>query len=88
MFLQFGEYACSGYPPADGVTNNMTACAINDEYGQSGQSLPPVIITIDYGDGSGEQKWTREDPRDMWSHKYQLPGKYWVHASSKIIKSS
>lgn len=83
MFLQFGEYVCSGLPQ-NGVSNNITGCAIDDVYGGSGQSMPPVIITVDYGDGSGEQKWTRDDPRDLWSHKYQLPGKYWVHVSSKF----
>ena len=27
--------------------------------------------------------WTREDPRDLWTHKYQLPGRYWVSVSSR-----
>ena len=85
MLLQFGEYICTAMSGWTESPNNVSACAIQDVYGGSGQSMPPVIITVDYGDGSGEQKWTRDDPRDMWSHKYQLPGKYWVHVSSKKI---
>ena len=46
-------------------------------------SMPPVLITVDYGDGSGEQIWSREEPALLWTHKYQLPGRYWVHVSSK-----
>ena len=80
LVIEFGEYRCS----ATNTSNAETVCALKDtSASDTGQSLPPVVITVDFGDGSGEQYWTREDPRDLWTHKYQLPGKYWVHVNSK-----
>ena len=49
----------------------------------TGYSMPPVIITVDYGDGSGEQSWSRAAPANLWTHMYQLPGRYWVSVSSR-----
>lgn len=51
----------------------------------TGYSMPPVIITVDYGDGSGEQSWSRAAPANLWTHMYQLPGRYWVHVSSESL---
>ena len=80
LVIEFGEYRCS----STNSSNAETVCALKDtSASDTGQSLPPVVITVDFGDGSGEQYWTREDPRDLWTHKYQLPGKYWVHVNSK-----
>ena len=80
--VSFGEYVCK---PENGTGDNMHAiCGIKDNSGtRSGISMPPVRITVDYGDGSGEQIWSREEPALLWTHKYQLPGRYWVHVSSK-----
>ena len=56
MFLnvEIGEYRCSNQPKSPSP-NNETLCAISDMMGS--QSLPPVIITVDFGDGSGVQVW-------------------------------
>ena len=84
LVVEFGEYRCS----STNTTNAEAVCALKDtSASDTGQSLPPVVITVDFGDGSGEQYWTREDPRDLWTHNYQLPGKYWVHVNSKPASS-
>ena len=54
MIIEFGDYTCSkatGAVTMDG--NNETICALKDSFGN--QSMPPVNITVDFGDGSGEQ---------------------------------
>ena len=80
LVVEFGEYRCS----STNSSNAESVCALKDtSASDTGQSLPPVVITVDFGDGSGEQYWTRDDPRDLWTHNYQLPGKYWVHVNSK-----
>ena len=83
LVLEFGEYRCSSKDLR--FSNSETVCGLKDtSASDTGQSLPPVVITVDFGDGSGEQYWSRDDPRDLWTHKYQLPGKYWVHVNSRI----
>ena len=49
--VEMGEYKCSNVANSDG--NDWTKCAIADSAGN--QAMPPVEITVDYGDGSGEQ---------------------------------
>ena len=77
--VSFGEYVCKA---ENGTGDNMHALSgIKDNSGsRTGIS---VLITVDYGDGSGEQIWSREEPALLWKHKYQLPGRYWVHVSIK-----
>ena len=41
-------------------------------------------VTVNFGDGTGEQVWSREDPRHLWVHQYQMPGFYWVSVSSGL----
>ena len=84
LTVELGEYRCSSKVPSEGE-NDERSCALIDK--KQGQSKAPVRITIDFGDGSGQQLWTREDPRDLWVHQYQLPGRYWVHVSSKLISN-
>ena len=82
--VSFGEYVCKA---ENGTGDNMAAiCALKDSQGTRLQSMPPVLITVDYGDGSGEQIWSREAPALLWTHKYQLPGRYWVHVSSEYLE--
>ena len=89
LFIEVGEYRCSPVTSTSG--NDESQCALFDSQSSS-QARPPVVIMVNYGDGSGEQVrkvrgrvqvWTREDPRDLWTHKYQLPGRYWVSVSSR-----
>ena len=46
--------------------------------------FPKVNVTVNFGDGTGEQLWNREDPRHLWMHQYQMPGFYWVSVSSNL----
>ena len=39
-------------------------------------NLPPVNISVDYGDGSGVALWTRENRQDLWRHAYVRAGIY------------
>ena len=82
MFLsvEMGEYRCSNAVSRSG--NDERICALKDS--QEAQSKAPVRVTVDFGDGSGEQLWTREDPSNLWVHQYHLPGQYWVHVSSRL----
>ena len=58
-------------------------CAIKSNTG--GDTLPPLTIKVDFGDGSNEQIWTTEDPRNLWSHQYKMPGIYLIHVSCMLI---
>ena len=51
LSVELGEYKCSNRVHT-GV-NDHTKCAIMDSDGN--QAMPPVEITVDFGDGSGEQ---------------------------------
>ena len=46
--------------------------------------MPPVVVTVDFGDGSGEQKWDRDHPHDVWTHKYSKPGMYTIFVMCKL----
>ena len=50
-------------------------------------TTPKVNVSVNFGDGTGEQIWSREDPRHLWVHQYQTPGFYWVSVSSMDILS-
>jgi len=79
VVVEFGEYRCSSDSSGD---NDETICALKDlSSAKAGQSMAPIFLVIDYGDGSGQQFWHREDTKDLWSHQYQLPGRYWVMVS-------
>ena len=81
VVIEFGEYRCSSDSSGN---NDETICALKDlSSAETGQSMAPVFLVIDFGDGSGQQIWHREDTKDIWSHQYQLPGRYWVMVSGK-----
>jgi hypothetical protein len=79
LVVEVGEHRCSSTGSSANGENNEMLCAINNA---GAQVLPPVNITINFGDGTGEQLWTREDPRDLWTHMYQLPGRYTVSVAT------
>ena len=79
--MEFGHHRCSSTTSSPIGGNNEVLCAIKDAAG--GQSLPPVEIVVNFGDGTGEQRWSREDPRDLWVHQYQMPGFYWVSVAGR-----
>ena len=51
LSVELGEYKCSNRVHQG--KNDHTICAIKDSDGN--QAMPPVEITVDFGDGSGEQ---------------------------------
>ena len=79
LVIELGEYRCSSTSSGD---NDETLCALKDlSPANTGQSMPPVFLVVDFGDGSGQQFWHREDTKDLWTNQYQLPGRYWVMVS-------
>ena len=40
--------------------------------------LKYVFIQVDFGDGSGVSKWTRENSQDLWRHSYSQAGTYFI----------
>ena len=51
-------------------------------------SLLHVVMTLDYGDGSGLITWTQDDPRQMYSHMYSMPGSYVISATVRNVKDN
>ena len=52
MTVELGEYRCSNKPVSGPNDENLCALYTNSD---GSQALPPVTITVDFGDGSGEQ---------------------------------
>jgi hypothetical protein len=52
------------------------------------RELPPLNITVDYGDGSGSNMWQRTNKIVIWSHVYTRPGKFviGVHCKYRIAR--
>ena len=73
--VELGEYRCSSAP-------RQQECGLKNN---EGRSKPPVKIRVDFGDGSGEQVWSREDQKNLWGHQYRLPGMYLIHVSSMLL---
>jgi hypothetical protein len=72
LMVKIGQHSCNTFvncttAPAAGVRNctksasatTLFDCAYNGV-------LPPINVTVDFGDGSGAYKWTREDRQDVW----------------------
>ena len=66
------------------VTNPCLRWVISLTTGCQLFALFKVNVTVNFGDGTGEQVWSREDPRHLWVHQYQMPGFYWVSVSSGL----
>ena len=75
--------AISDGPPPTCTPTSATP-TITKDCAKDGE-MPPVVITVDFGDGSGEQKWDRDSPHDVWTHKYSQPGMYTIFVMSKLI---
>ena len=71
-----------GPPPT--CTPTSTAQTITKDCAKDGEK-PPVVATVDFGDGSGEQIWDRDSTHDVWTHKYSKPGMYTIFVMSKLI---
>ena len=83
---------CGSFKPCDGAvtegppptcTPTSATQSITKEGTKDGQ-MPPVVMTVDFGDGSGEQKWDRDSPHDVWTHKYSKPGMYTIFVMCKF----
>ena len=86
-----GEFNCSSFLPCDGdvtpgppPTCDKAAATATTPLAncQKDGVAPPVAITVDYGDGSGEQLWQRENVQDVWTHSYSQPGIYTIFVMS------
>ena len=73
MMLKFGVYECFHYP------GSSRRCEFEG-------NKPPVDIFIDYGDGSPIATWTKDQPKNIWRHKYSNPGNYVVTATGMYKK--
>ena len=92
IHVSIGEYKCGSFLPCDdaGVSEGppKTCTKADAPEGsaridcQNDGSTPPVEIIVDFGDGSGEQKWERENIQDVWTHSYSQPGIYTIFVMS------
>ena len=90
IHVDVGEYKCGSYLPCDGdpdpgpprtcATKACDSCAKKDC--KNDGNAPPVKIMVDFGDGSGESVWQRENVQDVWSHIYSEPGIYTIFVMS------
>ena len=69
--VSMGDYYCHAANP--------------DTCSSAAGNLPPVNITVDYGDGSGIAKWTRENTQDLWRHAYVRSGTYNIAIVGKSL---
>jgi hypothetical protein len=66
--------------------NSATRVTCGTGGGTSPTSLPippPLEITVNYGDGSGEATWTGTEPANVFQHMYSEPGMYNIVAKSE-----
>ena len=82
MECNSGTTISDGPPPT--CTPTSATPTITKDCAKDGE-MPPVVVTVDFGDGSGEQKWDRDSPHDVWTHKYSRPGMYTIFVMSKLI---
>ena len=91
IHVSIGEYNCGTFLPCAGDVTpgpppTCAKAAATDTSPtkdcQNDGSTPPVEIVVDFGDGSGEQKWERENIQDVWTHIYSQPGVYTIFVMS------
>ena len=91
IHVGIGEFNCGSFLPCDGdVTPGppptcakaaATDTTIKKDCKNDGVE-PPVKIVVDFGDGSGEQTWERENVQDVWTHTYSKPGIFTIFVMS------
>ena len=89
LHAAIGEYKCGSFLPCAGsVTDGppptctkATTSTIKKDCKNDGVA-PPVKIVVDFGDGSGEMSWERENVQDVWTHIYSEPGIYTIFVMS------
>ena len=88
IHVGLGEYNCGSYTGCDDVVKPGPPRTCTPASGtppidckRNGNS-PPVKIIVDYGDGSGESTWERENVQNVWTHTYSLPGIYTIYVMS------
>ena len=50
--------------------------------------IPPLEISVDYGDGSPIELWTKENPTYIWGHEYAYGGTYNIKVHGKYCTNS
>ena len=89
-----GNFTCSSYvacatAPSPGDTTCVpgTPTAIDVSMSECllppSDEVPPLEITVDYGDGSGSNKWTSDYKQKLWAHSYTVPGEYDIFVRSE-----
>ncbi len=80
MFVCTSFVACNdaGLPNATNCTTFSADVPTPDCAVPGTTELPPVTITVDYGDGSGPNTWSQGNKLVLWSHVYTRPGKFRV----------
>lgn len=90
-----GAFTCSLFldcnpPPAPEDTTCDTAAPNGDDDFRAECKLtngtndaPPLEIIVDYGDGSGSNKWTRDYKQRLWAHSYSHPGEFEIFVRSR-----
>ena len=79
--LNIGNYRCTGSRNDNGATEETgykCKCVIglNEDKFHEDTPMPPVNITVDYGDGSPSRLWTMENPSYVWGYEYSYGGTY------------
>ena len=74
-----GAFECTAY----GDIEDKIAC----KYGTTpyADEQPPLEISMDWGDGSGQQFWTPVRPYNIWKYQYTKPGTFNLYYRSKNI---
>ena len=53
-----------------------------------GDAVPPVIITMDYGDGSPVLQWSKENQINIFGHGYIRSGTYDLSLTGLLSKKT
>jgi len=73
--VQFGAHDCSAYKEQKDINCEPVGAT----------EIPPLMIKVDYGDGSGTSVWTQDEPINVFQHQYTIPGTYEIFFMSTHI---
>ena len=84
LYFDLGDYRCSGRK--GNVVDTAYKCKglgkptfnFHEDI-----PIPPLEISVDYGDGSPIKLWTMENPTYVWGHEYTYGGTYDIKVHGK-----
>ena len=87
--LNIGNYRCIGSRNDNGATEETgykckRVIGLNEDEFHEDTPMPPVNITVDYGDGSPLRLWTMENPSYVWGYEYSYGGTYEIKIQGMI----